>query len=193
MHLSDEIKISPMITKHNEFKVEKTHEPVKSIILNFSDAIQDNREGCSVQGHAITVPLDMGQIVQKKPVYNFIGKTILAVDDVNFNLNLIDIYFKSTGAKMLFATNGLEAVDIFISNLHIDIILMDIQMPVMNGLDATHEILKHRPEMKVIAITAFVHPDDKQRCFDAGCVNYLPKPCSRGDLLKMVSNYLYGS
>ncbi|MEI6748032.1 MAG: response regulator [Bacteroidales bacterium] len=128
-------------------------------------------------------------VTLQKVSYDFSGKTVLAVDDVSFNLCLIDIFFKNTGAQMLFAINGKEAVDTIISNPQVDIVLMDVQMPVMNGLDATREIKKIKPGLPVIAITAFVHTEDRQRCFDAGCVDFLPKPCRREDLLMTVNNF----
>jgi two-component system, cell cycle response regulator DivK len=129
-------------------------------------------------------------VANQRSVFNFAGKNVLVVDDVSFNLSLIELFFRSTGASIIFAKNGKEAVDCCLSHPEIDIVLMDIQMPVMNGFDATREIQKIKPEMPVIAITAFVHSDDKQRCFEAGCADYLPKPCSREDLLTAVRKLL---
>lgn len=122
--------------------------------------------------------------------YDFDGKTILVVDDILINLSLIEVFFRNTGAFLLFAVNGREALNSCISNPQIDIVLMDIQMPVMNGLEATREIRKYLPELPVIAITATVYADDKQRCFDAGCNAFLSKPCSRKELLMTVNKYL---
>ena len=139
---------------------------------------------------AVAAPPDIVLVAQQKPTYNFSGKTILAVDDVEFNLDLIKMFFKNTGAQLLFAANGKEALDICILTPHIDIVLMDIQMPVMDGLEATRELRKLNPGIPVIAITAFVHSTDKQRCIDAGCNDFLSKPCSRKDLLMMVNKYL---
>jgi CheY-like chemotaxis protein len=142
---------------------------------------------------AVSKPVENSPFLKSKPKYNFSGKTVLAVDDVSFNLSLIEIFFKNTGANMLFAANGKDAVDICISNKQVDIVLMDVQMPVMNGIDATLEIKKHYPGMNVIAITAYVHSQDRRRCFDAGCCDFLPKPCSRELLLSTVSNFLHDS
>ena len=127
--------------------------------------------------------------VPQKTVFDFSGKTVLIVDDVAFNLSLLEMFFKNTGAQLLFASNGREAVDTCISNHEVDAVLMDIQMPVMNGLEATREILKLKAGMPVIAITAFVHADDRQRCTDAGCIEFLPKPCNRFELLRLVNKY----
>jgi CheY-like chemotaxis protein len=154
------------------------------------DSCINNDYGSSERNLAGSIPSDVDRIALKRVKYNFKGKTVLAVDDVSFNLSLIDIFFRNTGAQILFATNGSEAVELCITMSDISIVLMDIQMPVMNGLDATREIHKIYPAMPVIAITAFVHSDDKQRCFEAGCNGFLPKPCSREDLLRTV-NYFF--
>lgn len=127
---------------------------------------------------------------QHNPVYDFSGKTILIVDDMLLNLILLEIYFRNTGAALIFANNGSEALNICLSNSPVDIVLMDIQMPVMNGLEATREIRRLNMQMPVIVISAYVQPDDKQRCFDAGCNTFLSKPCNRNDLLKTVNEYI---
>jgi CheY-like chemotaxis protein len=124
-----------------------------------------------------------------KPAYDFSGKTVLAVDDVAFNLTMIGMFFKKTNAEMIYATNGKEALDICLSEQQVDIVLMDIQMPVMNGLDATIEIKKHKPEIPIVAITAYVHTADRLRCFEVGCDDFLLKPCSRADMLLMVHKF----
>lgn len=146
--------------------------------------------GSSERTQAGSTPSDIDRIALKRVKYNFRGKTVLVVDDVSFNLSLIDIFFRNTGAQILFATNGRDAVELCIATPDISIVLMDIQMPVMNGLEATREIHKTFPAKPVIAITAFVHSDDKQRCFEAGCNDFLTKPCSREDLLRTVNNFL---
>ena len=122
--------------------------------------------------------------------YDFSGKTVLVVDDVAFNLILIDVYFRNTGAQMLFAANGREALNTFISNPNIDIVLMDIEMPEMNGHDVTRLIRKLKPGIPVIAITAFVNSGERQRCIDNGCDDFLTKPCSRADMLRTVYKYI---
>ena len=142
---------------------------------------------------SIVISPEVIPVLLPKPVYNFDGKTVLAVDDVAFNLDLITLFFRKTGAKILYATNGQEALEACMANPQIDIVLMDIQMPVMNGLDATRAIRKLNPGIPVIAITAFVHSEDKQRCFDAGCNDFLSKPCSRADMLLTVNNYFQES
>jgi CheY-like chemotaxis protein len=167
---------------------ERNPDPLIIKRVTFADTSHNNGDHITVTDQPIQY--ESVTLAQPRPVYDFSDRTVLAVDDVSFNLDLIALFFKKTGAKVLFAANGREALDSYIAHPDIDIVLMDIQMPVMNGLDATREIRKLNPEIPVIAITAFVHSDDKQRCFEAGCNDFLSKPCSRADLLMKVNNYL---
>jgi CheY-like chemotaxis protein len=179
--------------EQNVFQEIKTINIIGLNIPDISQADSCENDNIPVKNYSIETPITINTSLNHRPVFNFSGKTILAVDDVSFNLNLINIFFKNTGAQILFASNGKEAVDACISNPEVNIVLMDIQMPVMNGLDATREILKLNPAMPVVAVTAFVHCEDKQRCFEAGCIEFLPKPCSRDDMLRMVNNLLQDS
>lgn len=88
------------------------------------------------------------------------------------------------------AINGKEAVDICQSGEKIDLILMDIKMPVMDGYKATAEIKKMRPELPVIAQTAYTDITDRQKAFDSGCDDFLPKPITKASLLEVVEKYL---
>ena len=177
----------------NEIQPESKQDTVKDKLMAVMDAGLVRDGYVVIPDQVIVIAPEIIPVLQLKPTYDFNGKTVLAVDDVSFNLDLITLFFRKTGAKMLFAANGQEALDACIANPQIDIVLMDIQMPVMNGLDATREIRKINPGIPVIAITAFVHAEDKQRCFDAGCNNFLSKPCSRADMLMAVNKYLQGS
>jgi CheY-like chemotaxis protein len=190
-HLYINMKNLSNNSTHNNFLFNYTDVHVDSRSLAVGKESLNKNEEKGVYDNACIKFNTNTPSVNQKIVYNFRGKTVLVVDDVSFNLNLIELYFRNTGATILFAGNGKEAIDACISNPQVNIVLMDIQMPVMNGLDATLEIRKQKPGMPVIAITAFVHPNDKQRCLDAGCVDFLPKPCSREDLLRTVRNFIH--
>jgi len=69
-------------------------------------------------------------------------------------------------------------------------VLMDIQMPVMNGLEATREIRKFLPKIPVIALTAFSHEEDKENWKEAGCTDYLSKPLEKAVMLDKINSYL---
>jgi len=158
-------------------------------MLTSANAFQNKYGHLLYPTQANKMPNNRVHITNQNPGYNFSGKTVLIVDDLMLNLILLEIYFKNTGASILFANNGMEAMNICLTNPLVDIVLMDIQMPVMNGLEATREIRKFNPGIPVVVISTYVHPDDKQRCFDAGCSSFLAKPCRRKDLLRTVNDH----
>ncbi len=80
--------------------------------------------------------------------------------------------------------NGLDAVNICKNRRDIDIILMDIKMPVMDGIEATRQIKIMKPEIPVIAITAYAYDTDKKRLLESGFDEYLPKPLKRESSVK---------
>jgi two-component system CheB/CheR fusion protein len=84
----------------------------------------------------------------------------------------------------------MEAVSMIKTEDPVDLILMDIKMPVMNGIDATQEIKAHNKKIKIIAQTAYATKEDKKLYFQAGCVDYLAKPIHRDLLLTTISKYI---
>ena len=121
---------------------------------------------------------------------NLKGKTILIVDDVEDNIALFGFFLENTQAKLLFAKNGREAVEICRSDSDIHLVLMDIQMPVLNGLDATSEIRTFNQKLPIIAVTAYAFSGDKQCCIDVGCNDFLSKPIDSEALFQMIKLYL---
>lgn len=120
----------------------------------------------------------------------FPGKTILIAEDEYSNYELLIVYLEDLEVKTLWARDGEEAVSICESNSNIDLVLMDIKMPKMNGLDATSKIRKSRPNLPIIAQTAFVLHGDDAKAFEAGCNDYIGKPIKRRDLYTLLSKYL---
>jgi CheY-like chemotaxis protein len=119
------------------------------------------------------------------------GKTILISEDVEYNFRYLEIILsKNLDVKIIWAKNGREAVDLCINNPGIDLVLMDIQLPEMNGLDATRLIKKSFPGLPVIAQTAYVTPEDINACLDAGCVDVLPKPINKSVLLQVIRKHI---
>lgn len=115
---------------------------------------------------------------------------VLVVEDDDLNFLYLEILLKVSGYKYLHAINGAVAVDICRQNPDLAIILMDIKMPVMDGMEATKLIREFNPEIPIIAITAFAHIGDEQRFLNAGCNEYLSKPISKNDLLEMLKKYI---
>ncbi|MCK5536038.1 MAG: response regulator, partial [Bacteroidales bacterium] len=91
---------------------------------------------------------------------------------------------------IIHATDGLKAIDLCKNNPQIDIVLMDIQLPKLNGLEATKEILKFRPNLPIISQTANAMREDENMAFEAGCVDYVSKPISEETLLEIINKNL---
>ena len=117
------------------------------------------------------------------------NKTILIAEDEKSNFRFLEVLLKRTRAKIIRAINGLEAISIFKNN-SIDLILMDIKMPVMDGLEATREIKKLNRDIPIIALTAFAMQNDTNICKDAGCNDYVAKPVSQDKLFLVLKKYL---
>lgn len=107
---------------------------------------------------------------------------LIAEDEESNFLVLSLIMRKNFNAKVLHAINGRVAVDMVAANPEIDLILMDLKMPVMDGFEATIEIKKIRPDIPIIAITAFAMSGDEHRALSVGCDYYLAKPINRHEL-----------
>jgi len=117
-------------------------------------------------------------------------KLILVAEDVDSNFFLIQTILNKTGVKLLRAKNGQEAHEMCRNNYDIDLVLMDIQMPVMSGYDATREIKKIRPSLPVIAQTAYAMSGEKEKTMEAGCDDYIPKPLKKRELLSKIHRFL---
>ncbi len=122
---------------------------------------------------------------------NLDGKTILIAEDDFSSYLLLEGYLKSSKIHILSAKNGIEAMEIFLSNQYIDLVLLDIKMPLMNGLDAAIEIRKINKEIPIIAQTAYAMSEDKDNAIAAGCNYYLAKPISQAQLLEIL-NKVFG-
>ncbi len=115
------------------------------------------------------------------------GRRILVVEDDVRNVYALTNILEPRGAIVEIARNGQEALDV-IGRSPIDLVLMDVMMPVMDGLTATREIRKN-PEWKklpIITLTAKAMPDDQQRCIAAGANDYMAKPLDVEKLLSLV-------
>ncbi len=116
-------------------------------------------------------------------------KVILVVEDVDTNKIFFDAALRRTKAKILWAKDGQEAIDIFQAN-KIDLVLMDLQLPVMDGYTSTREIKKINKDVPIIAQTAHVMSGEREKCLEAGCDNYLAKPIRLQILIETLSKYL---
>ncbi|MDH5358960.1 MAG: ATP-binding protein [Gammaproteobacteria bacterium] len=116
------------------------------------------------------------------------GKVLLAEDNQD-NQNLFSIYLRKFGIEPDVAHNGQQAVELALSNEY-NLIFMDMQMPIMDGIEATTSLRNKGIEIPIVALTANAMKDDMDRFYDAGCNDFLTKPLKRDRLLKTCSKYL---
>ncbi|HEX3037321.1 MAG TPA: response regulator [Thermodesulfobacteriota bacterium] len=123
--------------------------------------------------------------VERKP-------TILAVDDSLDNLRLVERYLEKEGRyRVMFAKNGYDAVKVF-KEERVSLVLMDMEMPVMDGYGAVEEIreLEKGRKIPIIALSAHYGGSELKRCVDCGCTGYLSKPIRREELIDAIKQYL---
>jgi CheY-like chemotaxis protein len=126
---------------------------------------------------------------------NFERKTILVAEDVEINQEIISAMLEETTLAIDFAINGVEAVSMFKQNPDkYDLILMDIQMPEMDGYDATIAIRALGTEkavsIPIIALSANVFKEDIDKCLEAGMTGHLGKPVDYNVLISTLNQYL---
>jgi PAS domain S-box-containing protein len=127
-----------------------------------------------------------------KPI-NWSSRKCLLVDDNKDVLIYLNRILTDTGVSILTARSGPEAIDLIKANADIDVVLLDMQMPEMNGIEATKEIRKIRKNLPIIAQTAFIFEDDKDIILEAGCDACLIKPIRREHLLTVMSSFVKSS
>lgn len=115
---------------------------------------------------------------------------ILVAEDVESNFLYLKAVLSKLNANVFWAKNGIEVLDICEKEKTMDLVLMDLQMPEMNGYEATQILKKKYPELPVVAQTAFAMSDDREKALDAGCDDYLAKPIKSKDLLIIAEKYL---
>jgi len=123
---------------------------------------------------------------------DFSNKTILVAEDEDSNFELLDVLLTNTSATVIRAKNGKEAVEFCRSIPNIDLILMDLRMPVMTGYEATMEIRKFFTKLPIIAQTAYAMPGDNEKALAAGCDDYVSKPIKKQVLMEKIEKYLGG-
>ncbi len=121
---------------------------------------------------------------------NWTGKTILIAEDEDSNYLYLEAVLMKTGARLLWARNGQEAVNLCKENPDVTLVLMDLQMPHLNGYEARKEIKNLFPHIAQVAQTAFAMADDEKRAMDAGFDAYISKPIRKNNLLALVEQFL---
>ncbi|MCG8701841.1 MAG: ATP-binding protein, partial [Bacteroidales bacterium] len=116
--------------------------------------------------------------------------TILIAEDEQSNYYYLHEILKATNANLIWAKNGLEAINLAEQDSTIELILMDIKMPEINGLEAAKYISNIRPRLPIIAQTANAMDNDMATCLKAGCVDYISKPINRTKLFCLIQRHL---
>ncbi|MFU8843888.1 MAG: PAS domain S-box protein [Bacteroidales bacterium] len=132
-------------------------------------------------------------VSEKKPVDSAIDwskMTFLIAEDSILNYTFLEALLQKTHVKLLWAKNGREAVDMCRDHAEIDLVLMDIKMPVLSGLEAIEEIKKFRPELPIVVQTAYAMPEDREKSIAAGGDEHLTKPLNVKDLFEAISRFV---
>ncbi|MFO7828325.1 MAG: response regulator [Bacteroidales bacterium] len=121
-------------------------------------------------------------------IKNWEDKVIVIAEDEQINFLFLKAVLKPTKAKIIWTKTGRETIDICKSD-KVDMVLMDIKMPDINGLEATKEIKKEFPNIVIIAQTAYAMEEDERASLEAGCDDYISKPIRPDNLLIIMAKF----
>jgi len=108
--------------------------------------------------------------------FDFSDKVVLVVEDNQISFKLINAVLTQVKTNVVHAVNGKEAIEVCLSERHFDLILMDMQMPEVDGLEATRRIKEFLPDLPIVATTASTFDENAIACKEAGCDGFLSKP-----------------
>lgn len=128
--------------------------------------------------------------IQNQNEKEYTNTQVLVVEDEDFNFNYLEELLQRKKINYIRAKTGREALSLFKNNPNIDLILMDIRLPEMDGFTVTQEIRKMNSKIPIIAQTAYALPGDKQKAIDAGCNDYIPKPIIEEQFNSLIDKHL---
>lgn len=120
----------------------------------------------------------------------FEGQIILVVEDNLISYKLIEAHLRRRNLQLIHAKDGQEAVELFRKEADLKLVLMDIQLPKLNGIQVTQIIRESDPDIPIIATTANVFDEDKEACEAAGCTGFVSKPINFPELFELLKEYL---
>ena len=130
-----------------------------------------------------------GKMIINTDNYNWNNITILVAEDEDLNYKVLDTFLTRTKAHIIRAKDGAAAIEIC-RNQKIDVVLMDIQLPGIDGYEATQEIKKLNNRTPVIAQTSFAMAGEKEKCLQAGCDDFVSKPLNINLLMEKIEHYI---
>ncbi|MDZ7616565.1 MAG: ATP-binding protein [Patescibacteria group bacterium] len=154
-----------------------------------------------LHGVAMLDGLSRNTVVESRngPAAALEGRVLLVEDGLD-NQRLLRLILHKAGAKVTIAENGRKAIELALPNHDVttpaetpnpfDLILMDMQMPVMDGYEATQELRRQGYAGPILALTAHAMSHDRQKCLDAGCDEFITKPIDRAEFLETIAQYL---
>ncbi|MBE9468480.1 MAG: response regulator [Bacteroidetes bacterium] len=122
--------------------------------------------------------------------YNWENKLFLVVEDEVSNYKLIQAMLRKTKVEIIWVTDGKRAVEECRNNDKIDLVIMDIKMPIMDGHEATRQIRSFNNDLPIIAQTAYAMAEDKEKSLVAGCSDYVSKPINFKEFLDKINNFV---
>ena len=143
-----------------------------------------------------TLPLVTADLTSDEPsqevLNSLIGRkgTILIVEDDWAGYRYLYKLLCNSEITMIHAANGLQSVELVKNNPEIDLILMDIRMPLMNGIEATKLIKLQRPDLPIIAQTAYAFTEERAEILGVGCDEFLSKPINKSQLFALINKYI---
>jgi CheY-like chemotaxis protein len=119
---------------------------------------------------------------------DLVGRRVLVVDDDVRNIFAMTSVLESHGIEVIYAENGLAAIEKLETNEGIDVVLMDVMMPEMDGYETMRHIRtdKRFASLPIIAVTAKALKDDREKCLEAGASDYMPKPIDNDRLVDLI-------
>jgi len=120
------------------------------------------------------------------------NKTILIAEDDEISFKFLNLILsRKTNVNIIWAINGQMAVDYCKTYEHIDLVLMDLQLPVLTGIEAIKQIKAFKPSLPIIVQTANAFNDEWEKCFKAGCNDYITKPVNLLNMICKIEDHLY--
>lgn len=144
-----------------------------------------------------TMPISTGkeqnpiitQLEQNNPKFDLSNCLVYIAEDDISSFLLIEELLEDSNLLLKHVTNGKDLIDLIDKQIP-DLVLLDINMPIMNGFEAAREIRKNHPKLPIIAQTAYAMSEERERCLKSGCSDYISKPINAELLTKKITNYL---